>query len=171
MKVRITEGSALLLHERQKTLLNHVAGTPAERLKRPGKILPPPRFFSRSPPAFILSRGGLIPLPLSSRLLSLRTPSAFGKVGEMDIKNMPGLLEAGARYRVEEKRKVVSSQRSRPLSSFIYLLAFLGGHLNGLHRLSGSLLLLLLLLAGNESSGRKSKDSDGLHNYLTSLDV
>ena len=84
---------------------------------------------------------------------------------------MPGLLEAGARYRVEEKRKAVSSQRSRPPSSFIYLLAFLGGNLNGLHSLSGSLLLLLLLLAGNESSGRKSKDSDGLHNYLTSLDV
>lgn len=84
---------------------------------------------------------------------------------------MPELVKAGARYRVAEKRKAASSQRSRSLSPFTYLLAFLGGNLNGLHRLSGSLLLLLLLLAGNESSGRKSKDSDGLHNYLTSLDV
>lgn len=83
---------------------------------------------------------------------------------------MPELVKAGARYRVAEKRKAASSQRSRSLSPFTYLLAFLGGNLNGLHRLSGSL-LLLLLLAGNESSGRKSKDSDGLHNYLTSLDV
>ena len=30
----------------------------------------------------------------------------------------------------------------------------------------GGLLLLSLLLAGNESGGRKGKNSDGLHNYL-----
>ena len=48
--------------------------------------------------------------------------------------------------------------------------------LNGGHHGSGSnglshLLLLLLLLAGHESGGRKSEDSNLLHNYLTSFDV
>ena len=45
-----------------------------------------------------------------------------------------------------------------------------GHHGSGSNRLSGNL-LLLLLLAGNESGGRKSEDSNLLHNYLTSFDV
>mgnify|MGYP003311863208 CR=1 FL=1 len=52
-----------------------------------------------------------------------------------------------------------------------HLLALNGSHHgSGSNRLRGHL-LLLLLLAGNESGGRKSEDSDLLHNYLTSFDV
>ena len=47
------------------------------------------------------------------------------------------------------------------LQSSGLLAAYHGG--NGICGRSGGLLLLLLLLAGNESSGRKGENSDGLH--------
>ena len=62
------------------------------------------------------------------------------------------------------RRAIVTYLGVNPLGVTPRYLLLGGSHNNrgggvGLH-------LLLLLLAGNESGGRKGKNSDGLHNYL-----